>query len=252
MNRYVVGHPQSEAPLSLFCFHHAGAGAMTFARWRQRLGPQVRVLPVRLPGRETRLREARITDGNRLMRELAEALGSLLDQPHAFYGHSMGALVAYRFALHRVREGHRAPDSVLVGACSPPHLPGRFTDGDELPDQELLGLLSRCGDLPEYLVQRPERLRTLLATLRDDLQLARSLRDGSGDALPCPLRAFAGRDDTVAPAGEMRSWDQYTTAAFELRTIAGGHFFVRGGELSQLLASALGSGSPSRLAGLNT
>lgn len=249
MNRYVVAHPPSEAQLNLFCFHHAGAGAMTFARWRRRLGPNVCVLPVRLPGRETRLREARITDGDRLIRELGEHLGPLLDRPHAFYGHSLGALVAYRFALHRAHEGRRAPESVLVGACSPPHLAAPFADGDDLPDRDLLALLTRCGDLPDPLLQRPQRLRTLLATLRDDLRLAGSLRAGPGDPLPSPLLAFAGSDDQVAPAAEMHSWGRYTTAGFALRTVSGGHFFVRDGEFPRLVTSVLGTGSPLRLVG---
>lgn len=249
MNRYLVAQPPRDAGLNLFCFHHAGAGAMTFAGWRRRPGPQVCVLPVRLPGRETRLRERRITDAGLLLRELAADLGPLLERPHAFYGHSLGALVAYRFAQHRVRHGLRPPEAVLVGACTPPHLPARFGVGDAVPDRELLALLTRCGDLPELLLQRPQRLRTLLATLRDDLLLAHSLRSRPGDPLPTPLLAFAGRDDQIAPEVDMRAWARCTTAGFALRTVSGGHFFVRDGAFPHLVTSVLGTDSPSHLAG---
>ncbi|HEY8980735.1 MAG TPA: thioesterase domain-containing protein, partial [Streptomyces sp.] len=75
MHRYLATRPTADgdAPARrLLCFHHAGAGAMTFAGWRQRVGAGVAVLPVRLPGRESLLREAPFTDADRLVEELTE------------------------------------------------------------------------------------------------------------------------------------------------------------------------------------
>ncbi|MFF3458212.1 thioesterase II family protein [Streptomyces sp. NPDC002730] len=243
MNHYLAVSPGiSELPdpaLRLFCFHHAGAGALTFARWRARFPADVQVLPVRLPGRETRLREPRITDSGQLLVELDTYLGPLLDVPHAFYGHSLGALVAYRFALHRVRAGQRPPLLVGVGACAAPHLPTPLVEQSDLPDEGLLAALARYGTLPPYLFERPKWLSILLSTMRDDLQLARSLRDGAGERLPSPLYAFAGAEDLVATAPAVAAWSRYTSAAFDLRTVPGGHFFVRDAELPTLLAAQL-------------
>ncbi|MFE3140642.1 thioesterase II family protein [Streptomyces scopuliridis] len=246
MNHYVAARSLGEKPLNLFCFHHAGAGAMTFARWQRRVGTHISVIPVRLPGRETRLREPRITDAEELMDELGAHLGPLLDRPHAFYGHSLGALVAYRFALRRTTQGHPAPVAVAVGACNAPHLPTAFIDAIDPTDEWLLRTLTHWGDVPRYLLESPQWLRTTLATLRDDFRLARSLRAASGAPLPCPVPAFAGRDDVIAPPSGMRLWSRYTTAAFALRTVPGGHFFVRDGELPRLLPAALGIGTPPR------
>ncbi|NUK49162.1 thioesterase [Streptomyces lunaelactis] len=243
MNQYLAVAPGiSELPdpaLRLFCFHHAGAGALAFARWRPRFPRDVQVLPVRLPGRETRLREPRITDSAQLLAELDANLGPLLNVPHAFYGHSLGALVAYRFALHRTRAGHRPPVLVGVGACAAPHLPTPLVEQADLPDDRLLAALARYGTLPPYLFERPKWLGILLSTMRDDLQLARSLREGSGGALSTPLHAFAGSEDMVATVPTVAAWSRYTSAAFDLRTVAGGHFFVRGADLPTLLAAQL-------------
>ncbi|MFF3323727.1 thioesterase II family protein [Streptomyces sp. NPDC002889] len=243
MNQYLAVSPGvpglPEPALRLLCFHHAGAGALTFARWRPRFPSEIQVLPVRLPGRETRLREPRITDAVELIAELDAHLGPLLDIPHAFYGHSLGALVAYRFALHRARAGHRPPRFVGVGACAPPHLPAPLVEQADLPDDQLLTALAKYGTLPSYLFERPKWLGILLSTMRDDLRLARSLRAQPGDPMPVPLQAFAGTEDKVATVQAVGGWSRYTSAGFELRTVPGGHFFVRDAELPTLLAAQL-------------
>ncbi|WP_326691092.1 MULTISPECIES: thioesterase domain-containing protein [unclassified Streptomyces] len=232
-----AGHPG--APLRLFCFHHAGAGALTFARWKREFTPDVHVLPVRLPGRETRLREPRITEGPLLLDELDTHLGPLLEEPYAFYGHSLGALVAYRFAQYRQRTGQRGPALVGLGACPPPHLPTPLTEHRSLSDEGLLAALNRYGTLPSYLFERPRWLSTLLSTTRDDLHLAASLREGAGERLTCPVHAFAGTEDEVATASAVAEWRRYTSGPFALHTVPGGHFFVREAVLPELLAAEL-------------
>jgi surfactin synthase thioesterase subunit len=240
VNRYFAARPRDGAPLRLFCFHHAGAGAMAFAGWAGRIGPQVSVVPVRLPGRESRLGEARITDVASLFDEFDEHLGPLLEQgPYAFYGHSLGALVAYRFAEHRIGSGRQAPVGVVVGACMPPDLPNPLIGAGHLDDEALLALLSSFGGVPEELLARPKWLREMLATTRADLSLGRALREGARTPLPCPIWAFAGKSDRVATPGAVAQWERWTTSSFRFRTLAGGHFFVRDDELPRVLGELL-------------
>ncbi|GAB2721697.1 thioesterase II family protein [Kitasatospora kifunensis] len=240
MNQYFAARPRAEAPLRLVCFHHAGAGAMAFVGWATRVGRHVSVVPVRLPGRESRLGEARITDVELLLRELDEHLGPMLEQgPYAFYGHSLGALVAYRFAEHRIRAGLRAPVAVLVGACMAPHLSNPLITSAGLGDTQLLDLLSSLGGVPDELLARPDWLREMLATSRADLTLGRALREGAMTPLSCPIWAFAGAQDRVATPAAVAEWERWTTAAFQFRTLAGGHFFVRDCELPELLGEML-------------
>ncbi|QNP69681.1 thioesterase [Streptomyces roseirectus] len=249
MLRYLATRPKAEDDPArrLLCFHHAGAGAMTFAGWRQRVGAGVSVLPVRLPGRESLRRQPPLTDAHRLMEELTEDLGPLLDRPYAFYGHSLGALVAHRFALHLTATGRRPPEAVLVGACPAPHLPSRLLEEASLPgvtDEQLVGLLADDDSVPELLLGRPEWLRATLPTLRADLRLARSLRSVAARPLPCPLWAFAGRDDRMVGVPEVRAWERCTTSRFHFRTMPGAHFFVRGRELPLAVGAALHSEMP--------
>jgi surfactin synthase thioesterase subunit len=49
--------PAPTARHRLFCVPHSGGGAATYKHWARRLAPDVEVVAVRLPGRETRFRE---------------------------------------------------------------------------------------------------------------------------------------------------------------------------------------------------
>ncbi|MFE9770437.1 thioesterase II family protein [Streptomyces sp. NPDC005931] len=230
--------------IRLFCFHHAGAGALAFAGWQRRVGADVSVLPVRLPGRETRRREDRVTDGARLVDELQSDLGEFLDEPHAFYGHSLGALVAYRFAQYRVAAGLRPPALLAVGACSAPQLPAPLIQTllrPELPDEELIRSLGGQDSIPAPLRSRIGWLSGTLATLRADLLLAQSLRQPPVTALPCPLDAFAGEVDPLVNATEVHAWKHCTTNRFRFTAVRGTHFFVRGRDVPRAVGEALRS-----------
>ncbi|MEV5341278.1 alpha/beta fold hydrolase [Streptomyces sp. NPDC052676] len=250
MQRYLAVRPTPGKPgVRLYCFHHAGAGAMTYAGWQRRVGPGVTVLPVRLPGRETRRREDRITDGAQLVEELQSDLGPLLQEPHAFYGHSLGALVAYRFAEHRVRAGLRPPELLAVGACSAPQLPAPVLEtllSPELPDDELIRSLGDQESIPAPLRNRIGWLAGTLATLRADLLLAQNLRSAPMSPLPCPLDAFAGEVDRLVSASEVHAWKECTTTRFRFRTVRGGHFFVRGKDVPRAVGESLRIRAPHR------
>ncbi|MQY11649.1 Linear gramicidin dehydrogenase LgrE [Streptomyces sp. RB5] len=240
MSDYLAAGGRPDTALNLFCFHHAGSGALSFARWPTRFPDGVSVLPVRLPGRETRIREPRITDARRLIGELDRELGPLLEAPYAFYGHSLGALVAYRLAEHRQQRGAPGPELVALGACAAPHLPTpALEEPPTVSDERLLAVLSRYGTLPSYLYDRPRWLSSVLSLTRDDLALARDLRTGAGRPLSCPVVAFSGVDDTVATAAAVAEWRRYTTGSFEAREVAGGHYFVRDETLPRMLAGLL-------------
>ncbi|MEU6847625.1 alpha/beta fold hydrolase [Streptomyces sp. NPDC046716] len=233
--------------IRLFCFHHAGGGAATFAGWQRRTGDGVQVLPVRLPGRETRHREPPVTDGARLIDAVEADLAPLLDEPYALYGHSLGALVAYRLAEQRVRTGQRPPELLTVGACAAPQLSSQLlrallTPG--LPDEELIVALGGRDSIPAVLRDRADRLARTLATLRADLFLAESLRRPPVTALPGPLDAYAGADDPLVGADEVRAWRRCTSTRFRFRTVSGTHFFVRDREVPRAVGEALRSAAP--------
>ena len=158
--------------MRLYCFHHAGGGAAAYRGWPDAAGTGIEIVAVRLPGRENRFVEPRF----RRMTDVAEALrGPLragLDRPYAFFGHSLGALVAYETALMLARDA--APPPVHLFAAASP-----FPDRDEasgpgsplhaLPDDSLIERLREYGGIPGSVLAERGLLAVMLPTIRDDL-----------------------------------------------------------------------------------
>ena len=90
--------PRKDASLRLICFPYAGAGMPAFHAWPAALPETIELRVVQLPGRGARLRERRFEQMPPLIEALDTALLPLLDRPFAFFGHSLGSIVAFEAA----------------------------------------------------------------------------------------------------------------------------------------------------------
>lgn len=229
MTRYLSA-PRPGAPatgLRMFCFPYAGGGASTYAGWQRALGDRVRVLPIHLPGREGRMSEQRFTDLDELTEDLDWELDAELGEPHLFFGHSMGALIAFSLALRRFERGAPLPKALLLAAYRAPHLaPPRIGDVDA-PDAELVDVLSALGGIPDAVLRHPEWLSTLLPIARDDLVLCATVPPREQQPMPVPIHVFAGREDPLVAPVEMSEWSRHTADEFEMRILPGRHFFIK-------------------------
>src|SRR5271168_1373112 len=79
----------------LFCFHHAGGGASLFRGWPRLFQAGYEIAGIQLPGREHRLREMPYDSLKDLVPALHSAIACELRAPFAFFGHSLGALLAF-------------------------------------------------------------------------------------------------------------------------------------------------------------
>lgn len=222
MNR--VGPARPGAP-TLVCFPHAGAGASTFWRWRQQFQASAEIVAVQLPGRENRMAEPRFTTLEPLVEALADALTDLTTRRYAFFGHSMGALVSFELTRLLRRRGLPLPRFLAVSGLPAPQVLQPRVPSD---DADLDAML-RLGYVDRDAAADPDSaalLRAMLPLLRDDLALAEKYRYRAEEPLPCPVLAFGGDADPVAPPDEVRAWQAQTAAEFACTIVPGGHFHL--------------------------
>jgi len=117
---------------------------MAFRSLRDMFPGWLDVCLVELPGRGIRVQEELETNMDRLVHSLVRELVPLLtDSSFALYGHSMGALIAYRLA-HELRDEHGLDASaLLVSGARAPHLARPPDMLHELPDSQLISRLQR-------------------------------------------------------------------------------------------------------------
>jgi len=209
----------------LFCFPYAGGGASMFRPWTTALAPAIEVCPVQLPGREDRWREPALRDLFALVPRLADALRGRLVPPFAFFGHSMGAFVAFELTRYLRREPSAQPNALIVSGARAPQLPDPDPQTHLLPHDELLTRLRRLGGIPIELLNHPELMSLLLPTISADLALCETYTYRDEPPLECPIAVYGGYSDDKVPQAHLSPWKVQTTGDFSLRMFPGNHFF---------------------------
>jgi surfactin synthase thioesterase subunit len=218
--------PLDQPRLRLFCLPHAGGGAVAYRRFPDRAPADVEVVAIRLPGRESRFREPPLTRLDDVVDSVLHAVGAQLNRPHAWFGHSMGALIAYEVCRAIRRRGLPAPRRLLVSGRPAPHLPLRDPPVHAAPTPQFVTHLRGLGGTAAELLDDPAAQRALLPTLRADFRLAETYRHQAGPPLDCPISVFGGSQDRLTTAAELDAWRQHTAAGCTVRICPGGHFFL--------------------------
>ncbi len=214
------------ASARLFCFHYAGAGASVFRGWPDELPPEIDVCPVQLPGRESRFREPPFTDVESLIAALLPALAPHFDAPFAFFGHSMGALIAFELTRRLHGAGGDAPSHLFVSGARAPQLPSPTTPLYNLPRHELVERLREFEGIPAEVLQHEELMEVLLPVIRADFEVCETYRYAEGEPFDCPLTVFGGADDAHVNPDELDAWGRHTRRACKSIVLPGNHFFL--------------------------
>ena len=235
----------SPAPWArLFCFPHAGGGASSFNGWRKLLPAGIELAAIQLPGREDREAEPAVTDIGGLIAALLPHIEPLTGLPFLFYGHSLGAIVAFDLMREMRRHGFPSPLALMVSGRRAPQLPLSHEAYGLAPDGAFADYLRLMGATPEAVLQRTHWRDQLFPTIRADLNMSDLYEYAQEPPLDCPIHCFPGLDDPLVSAAEWHGWAAQTGAGFALTELAGGHFFraaeqaVIAGEAVARLAAA--------------
>ncbi|MET9390835.1 alpha/beta fold hydrolase [Streptomyces sp. NPDC006624] len=225
------GDPEPDA-LRLICFPHAGGAASAYLPLSRALAPHVEVLGVQYPGRQDRRRETPVADIGELAAIVAGKLeadageqGRDTAVPFAFFGHSMGALVAYETARVLQERGARPPRRLFLSARGAPG--PKPSPHDVLPDDAaILDAVRRLGGTGVAFLDDPELVAMVLPALRADYAALAAYSWTPREPLRTPVTVLCGDADPVVPVEEAAGWRAHTRAETEMLVLPGGHFYL--------------------------
>lgn len=226
--------PDQRPDSRLYIFPHTGGSADFYVPFARAFTGGTKCVAVQYPGKRAGKDLSQYTS----IPDLADRLCTMLKPaevqpgPVAFFGHSMGGLLAFEVATRFEQAGN--PIAALFVSASA--APGLWPRRAELAgsDQQLLSLISNVtGANPEFL-NDDQFAATLLPTLRGLKAVASYDREPEA-VVSCPIHALIAEDDELATAEMVAPWAQRTTDAFDLTTFPGGHFYINENlpELSQ-------------------
>lgn len=227
--------------VSLFAFPYAGGGTAVFRSFAPLLGCNVRLRPVHIPGREMRIKYPPFSDLSALSTFLIEKLHYYFVPPFAFYGHSMGAGIAFEITRELRRQGRPLPCHLFCSARRAPQLVDRFPPLHSLDDREFLTALRRYEGTPSALFDNRELQEIFLPILRSDFALGETYSYQEQELLSLPITTFAGQYDAVVPPEDVAAWRDLTSVEGRHYVYQEGHFFSEGclKEIAHVVSSSL-------------
>lgn len=219
--------PRLQPSVRLFCFPYAGGGASIFRSWATGLPEDIEVCPIQLSGRENRWREPPDDTLELIVSALAHALYPFINLPFAFWGHSMGALIAYELTRYFQKLHYPLPACLFVSGHRAPQCPSRHDPIHQLPESEFIEKLIQFGGTPKQVLREQELLKFLMPTLRADFSATERHNYQHSPPLNCSISALGGTDDPYVNQDELMAWEIHTRGEFKCRTLPGDHFFIR-------------------------
>jgi surfactin synthase thioesterase subunit/3-oxoacyl-(acyl-carrier-protein) synthase/acyl carrier protein len=242
---YVFQRAKDRARLRLFCFHSGLEGASLYRWWHTKLPPEIEVCPIQMPGRENRAQENPITDLEEALHTLERVLIPKLDLPYVFYGHRLGALIAFQLAV-RLRN-HQWPGfkSLLVGACAGPRIYPNLYLKSALLQFRAMGYRSIPGfdkieelmvnHQPELLkipvlkfngIRNSKMIRSFLPLVLSELKLMEAGQAIHQESTDFPITVFYGARDFLLSQKEAQAWRESTRVGFKIYSFPGDHLFL--------------------------
>lgn len=231
-------HPAPDAPVRLVCFPHAGGSATFYHPVSAALASDCDVAALQYPGRQDRRMEPNVDDIGVLADRIAPVVAPLFDRPVVFFGHSMGAIIAFEVARRLREEGHTPAMLFASGRRAPSTR--RVETVHQRDDDGIVAEMKAMSGTDAQVLGDEELLRMVLPAIRSDYRAIETY--GPVDAtVDCPITALVGDADPKTTVPEADAWRAHTTAAFRIQEFRGGHFYLssRAAEVIAVVREAL-------------
>jgi surfactin synthase thioesterase subunit len=276
--RYTTSPSKFNSPLKLLCFHGVGGNPNTFRDWVEYFKDEdVEIISVQLPGRTSFINEKMPKSFTIIVGSIVDALIDLniipiveldiedqdLGPNFCFFGHHMGAIIAFEVARLLKYKGYKNNVTQLIVSSSQAPNILSVANKDKFgrkyhvaSSTELLVRMENIGAIPKLFRSRRDLVSTTFqAHTRDDYRInekyrfvvemteiefeklrEKEIRKGrSGNIvveevpqLNCPIIVIGTDDDDNYEINDMKDWLNHTTSDIKyLNTFQeGGYFYL--------------------------
>jgi medium-chain acyl-[acyl-carrier-protein] hydrolase len=213
--------------VKLFCLPYAGGSSLIFNNWRDYLDGSVVLYPVELTGRGRRISEPLYKNVDGMLDDIFSIIKEeLLRGPYAFFGHSMGAFLAYELAVRIRSLGIPPPLHIFFSGRHAPHVPMASKNYHLLNDNDFREAILKLGGSPKELFDDIEMMNLFLPMLRNDFKLAESY-EWTHSVIPFnfDISVFLGKDEEFSDE-QVAGWKHHSNGSCSIQYYPGNHFFI--------------------------
>jgi medium-chain acyl-[acyl-carrier-protein] hydrolase len=217
--------------LKLFCFPYAGGSSKSiYSQWQKHLHPLIELIPIELAGRGVRFKDPLKYSLEEIVMDAYEMIKDEIKEEnnqsnYAFFGHSMGCLVAYELS-HRLKMlEYPEPLHIFYSGHRAPNLPRRDENLHHLPNDEFKKGILELGGTPREVLEHSELMELMLPVLRADFTAVETYRLVENEKLTTNITILNGKEDDMT-LPEIVEWKKHTVGTCHFYEFTGDHFFI--------------------------
>ncbi len=143
-----------------------------------------------------------------------------------FFGHSLGALVAFELARYQRRNHLPEPTQLFVSAHRAPQLPRLTPTRHTMSEAAFIETLHTLGGTPQAVLENAELMNLMSPILRADFSIYETYSYTDEAPLAYPITAFGGTEDHEISQQQLQNWQEQTSSTFTLKMLPSEHFFL--------------------------
>ncbi|MET4142845.1 thioesterase domain-containing protein [Pedobacter sp. UYP1] len=211
----------------LFCFPFAGGNKYSYRDFEEFIFPGVNMITMEYPGRGLRTKEEFMTNIDDLIDDLyIDIIKNIGKNEYAFYGHSMGGIMAFFLCKKLIAGNHKPPKHLFITGTTGPTSNSRREKQRHLMSKE--AFIQEIRDLdgcPEEVLNNDELLDYFEPILRADFRISETFMYTTTELLEIPVTVITGTDEDLKME-DIKLWQKETTHNIDFQQMPGKHFFI--------------------------
>jgi medium-chain acyl-[acyl-carrier-protein] hydrolase len=214
--------------IKLFCLPYAGASAVVYSKWKRFFNERISLHPIELSGRGRRIRAPFYENMEHAVDDIYDLIKNEIEgNEFAFFGHSMGTLLAYELC-HKIKQLKGVePIHIFFSGRYPPHIVKKDKTLHVLSDKEFTEEIFRLGGTPKEVYESKEILNFFIPVLKADYKIIEKYEYSErANKMGCSFTCLTGKYDKDVKLNEMLEWGKHTEKCSQVHEFEGGHFFI--------------------------
>lgn len=216
--------------IKLFCIPYAGGSASIYNMWNKYLDPIIELCALEFSGRGKREKEPPFLSIEELLGDMLNRICDCLStgSPYALFGHSFGALIAYRLSLMITERNIPLPHHLFISGRSAPNILNiQERKIIQMDDTDMMTSIFNLGGIPKSLFNHRIIKKKILANLKNDFRLVRNdkYEYKSISPLQVNMTILHGKNEGYTKK-QIVEWKKHTNKTCSIISFEGGHFFI--------------------------
>ncbi|RBP02127.1 thioesterase II family protein [Rossellomorea aquimaris] len=228
--------------IKLFCFPYAGGSSNSiFFKFRKEVNQNIDVIPIELKGRGSRFTEPFYESFEELIEDVYSIIDpETIESEYAFFGHSMGAKIAYYLCDRNEKLCSPQPVHLFLSGALPPTRRAFERKIYLYNNDDFFKEVIKLGGTPREVQENKELQKIYIPILKNDFKLLDTIDFIPDLKFPIDFSVLYGTNENIN-IPKLFEWSTHTEKSCEFYEFGGNHFFINSnvGKISRLISKEL-------------